>query len=164
MLMTSGFNRQAEREYAIWDLRKFDTAVARAKLGSGAGVGHLYCNQAHGIVYCAGRGDMGIGLWQYSPSVPNHMLFLSEALAPSPTKCFSIMPKWCLNVNKHEVDRGVRLTNDKFIMYMGFTLANRTGMFQDELYPKFVGNIPNSNHDTWVAGEDKPAIMDQLGE
>lgn len=160
VLMTSGFNRQAEREYAIWDMRKFDEAVARAKLGTGAGVGHLYANWGHGLVYVAGRGDMGIGLWQYSPGVPNQLLFLSESLAASPTKCFSMMPRWCTDVNKHEVDRGVRLTNDKFMHYIAYTLVNRTGIFQEDIYPPFPGAIPNSNHDTWIAGEDKPPIMD----
>jgi len=33
-LMTSGFNKQAEREYAIWDLRNFDKPVCRAALGN----------------------------------------------------------------------------------------------------------------------------------
>ena len=107
---------------------------------------------------------MGIGLWQYSSTIPSNLLFLSESIAPSPTKCFSLMPKWCLDVNRHEVNRGARLTNDKHLHYMAYTLVNRTGLFQEELYLPFPGNKPNNTHDEWLAGNDKPAIMDKLTE
>jgi len=32
-LISSGFNRQAKREYAIWDMRSFKEPVARGELG-----------------------------------------------------------------------------------------------------------------------------------
>lgn len=41
-IISSGFNRQAKREYAIWDTRMFKEASARGQLGEGAGVAHLY--------------------------------------------------------------------------------------------------------------------------
>lgn len=46
-LITSGFSKSAEREYATWDLRNTSEAVARAKLGDGAGVGHIYFDTDH---------------------------------------------------------------------------------------------------------------------
>jgi len=46
-LITSGFSRQAEREYATWDIRNTAQPVARAKLGDGAGVGHIYFDIEH---------------------------------------------------------------------------------------------------------------------
>jgi len=61
--LTSGFNRQAEREYAIWDLRKDTEAVNRAPLGKGAGIAHLYFDRPHGILYSVGRGDMEISIY-----------------------------------------------------------------------------------------------------
>lgn len=62
-LITSGFTRQAEREYATWDIRNTSEAVARGKLGDSAGVAHLYFDQEHGILYSAGRGDMAISIY-----------------------------------------------------------------------------------------------------
>jgi len=90
------------------------------------------------------------------------MFFLSGSVAPSPTKAFSMMPLWCNDVNKHEVNRGIRITNDKYCMYMGYTLANRTGLFQTELYPGFYGNRPNNTHEEWTKGNDKPGLIDRL--
>lgn len=132
-ILTSGFNRKAEREYATWDLRNLSKETARSKFGNGSGVGHIYCDQALGLVWCAGRGDMGVGMWQYSTKAANNMLHLGDSMSPFPTKCFSMMPKWTIDVNKHEVQRGCRITNDKFLTYVAFTLANRTGLFQPEL-------------------------------
>jgi len=69
-LLTSGFNTQALREYAIWDMRMGNEAVHRAPLGDGAGVAHLYFDRAHGILYAAGRGDMQLGIYQQHSSLP----------------------------------------------------------------------------------------------
>ena len=158
-IITSGFNRQAEREYATWDIRNTSQAVARGKLGDGAGVGHLYFDMEHGILYNAGRGDMAIGIYQYSSALPSNLNHLYDLNGPSPTKGFSLLPKWCLDPQKHEIDRGVHMTNDKHIQYRSFTLANKTGLFQEELYPPFMDNKANNTYAEWIAGVDKPAIM-----
>ena len=40
--LTGGFNKQAEREYCLWDARALDQPLVRSSLGSGLGVPHLY--------------------------------------------------------------------------------------------------------------------------
>jgi hypothetical protein len=46
--------------------------------------------------------------------------------------------------------------------YIGFRLPNRTGTFQEELYPPFTANVPSNDFDTWEAGTDKPVKTMQL--
>lgn len=145
-------------------MRKGNEAVHRAALGEGAGVAHLYFDRAHGLLYSAGRGDMQIGIYQQHSSLPGGLKFLQNILSSSPTKGFSLLPKWALDPNKHEVDRGVHMTNDKTIIYRSFTLANRTGLFQPELYPPFDDNIPNNDYKSWAAGKDEPAKIRQLSD
>lgn len=41
-----------------------------------------------------------------------------------------MMHKSCLDVDKHEVGRGVRLTNNGVVDYFSLVLASRTGQFQ----------------------------------
>lgn len=72
------------------------------------------------------------------------------------------MPKWCLDVERHEVDRFVRMTNTGIIDYVSFRLPSRTGNFQEDLYPPFFSNTPASTYAEWAAGADKPAITIQL--
>ena len=40
-----------------------------------------------------------------------------------------MMPKFTVDVEKHEVGRGLRLTNAGAIDYISFILPNRTGQF-----------------------------------
>ena len=40
-----------------------------------------------------------------------------------------MMHKSCLDVDKHEVDRGVRLSSNGTIEYISYKLANKTGLF-----------------------------------
>lgn len=58
---------------------------------------------------------MSVGIYQYSSTLPSNLNFLYDLVGPSPTKGFHIMPKWCLDPNKHEIDRAVHMTNDKHI-------------------------------------------------
>lgn len=163
-LITSGKNRQAEREYATWDIRDTTQPVFRGKLGNGSGVAHLYFDQQHQILYSAPRGDMAIQIYQYSSALPENLLHLYDQLGTSPTKGFSIMPKWCLDIKKDEVDRGVHMTNDKLIQYRSFNMPNKNGSFEESLFPPFPDNKPNNTYAEWAKGEDKPPIMRILKE
>lgn len=53
----------------------------------------------------------------------------------SSTKAFTWLPKWALDVNKHEVQRAARVTSDKTLEMVGFRLPSKSGLFQPDLYP-----------------------------
>lgn len=72
------------------------------------------------------------------------------------------MPKWCADVDKHEIGRGCRYLSDNTLDYIGFRLPNKTGSFQPDLYPEFIGNEPASDSQTWISGTDVPAKTMQL--
>jgi hypothetical protein len=57
-------------------------------------------------------------------------MLLSNHVCPTPQKGFNMMHKSCLDVDKHEVGRGVRLTNNGVVDYFSLVLASRTGQFQ----------------------------------
>ena len=107
----------------------------------------------------SGRGDMEIGVYQFSTKTQNNMTFLANAVNASPVKGFALMPPWSRDPMKHEVDRAVKVTNDKRLNVVSFTLVNRTGLFQPELHPPFPGNVPNNTVKAWLKGEDKPAKL-----
>ena len=160
--ITSGFSKTAEREYAAWDARNLEAPVAKGMLGDGLGVAHLNFDENHKILYVAGRGETQIGMYTYNVGQPNALHFLDKYAASSPNKGFHMMPKQCLDVNMHEVDRAVRLSNTGVIEYVSFVLPNRTGAFQEDLYPEFHSNKAASNFAEFAAGTDKPANMMQL--
>jgi hypothetical protein len=63
--LTSGFNKQAEGEFALWDSRDLSQSVSRGALGFGLGVGHLYFDEQHNLLFIAGRGEMHIGIYAF---------------------------------------------------------------------------------------------------
>lgn len=60
-------------------------------------------------------------------------------------------------MNKFEVQRAVRLTNNNTIEYISFSLPNKTGNFDASLYPEFASNEAVSNFMTWATGTDTPS-------
>lgn len=72
---------------------------------------------------------MHIGIYTVDRNTPSFLTFLSNYTGPSPQKGANILPKQCLDVDKHEVDRFVRMTNTGLIEYISFRLPNRTGQF-----------------------------------
>jgi hypothetical protein len=73
-----------------------------------------------------------------------------------------MMHKSCVNVEKHEVNRGVRVDNSGIIEYISFSLSNRTGLFQEDLYLDFQSTEPSSDYDEWASGIDKTAKLQRL--
>lgn len=152
------------REYAVWDIRNIGEPIAREKLGSGQSVCSLHYNPIHNILYSSGRGSMDVAIWKFATDIENCLKWYSNCQSPQPTIGFSLLPREAINVRKHEVDRAVRVINDKTIMYQGFTLKNRTDTFQPELYPPFPSSKPGNTFEEWAAGNDKPPLMHQFTE
>jgi hypothetical protein len=89
----------------------------------------LYFDEQHNLLYTAGRGEMHIGIYTFDKAQANPLTFITNFTGSTPQKGANIMPKQCLDVDKHEVDRFVRMTNTGIIEYISFKLPNRTGQF-----------------------------------
>lgn len=73
-----------------------------------------------------------------------------------------MLPKWTLDPNKHEVGRSCRYLSDNTLDYIAFRLPNRTGVFQEDLYPAFEANEPSNDLSSWLSGADKPVKTMQI--
>lgn len=47
---------------------------------------------------------------------------------------------------------------------MSYRLPNKQGLFQPDLYKPFTTNKPNSDFETWMKGENKPANTLEITE
>lgn len=70
-------------------------------------------NREHKILYSWGRGSMDIGIYQFDMGLPNCLKFFSNCQSVQPTQSFGLLPNEHVNVRRHEINRGVRLVNDK---------------------------------------------------
>jgi hypothetical protein len=163
-IISVGFNKDASRKYCIWDIRYFTEALCRNDLGNGNSVQRLTYDHEHDLIYAFGRGSSEITLWKYNAANPDGLLNLNNYVESAPTIGFSLMPKHVLNPMKHEVNRGVRLTNNKEFQFVSFTAENKTGLFQQHLYPPMLSDEQTCTVEDWVSGKEIIPVMKQLTE
>ena len=75
-MLTLGFSKTVEREYAVWDLRDLSQPLIRRRLDDNGGIPYPYFDEDSKVVYVAGRGESTIGFFQYSSDSPNYLDYL----------------------------------------------------------------------------------------
>ena len=150
-ILTCGFSKFSEREYAVWDIRNFNTPLIRKRLDEFKGVPMTFFDEEHKVVYIAGKGESSISFFQYSSESPNYIDYLTSFKSKDSLKGFSLMPKQTLDVMSNEVNRGVRLTQN-YIEYISFKVSRRTGAFQPDLFPPIRSSEPAIKFDDYIAG------------
>jgi len=161
-ILSTGFNRTSTREFAVWDLRDMTQPLYQQALAQQTGVSHLHFDVEHELLFIAGRGESKVEYYQYDSNNPQHLTYLDSYQTPETTKVFTFVPKWCTDVSKHEIQRGARINSANQLSYISFRLANKTGQFQDHLYPPFQSNKPTGNFSEWCGGKDFENNLMQL--
>lgn len=161
----TGFSKNSAREYKIYDTRAVDTPLAQGPFGDTNGVPHIHFDQTSHVLFSSGRGDSGLDTYKYLQGAGEPLKHIvSYSMGSVPQKAFSLLPKWSVDITKHEIARGVRIREDGVLEYVAFRSPSRTGQFKEELYPEHPGYTPGNNYTDWAAGQDKPAILNQLRE
>lgn len=158
-IISVGFNKEAQRKYCIWDIRYFTEPLCRNDLGSGNEVQRLTYDSSHDLLYAFGRGSSELSLWKFNADSPDGLLYLHSFMDSCPTIGFSLMPKYVVNVMKHEVNRGVRLGNNKEFKIVSYTSENKTGLFQQDLYPPHLSEDQASTPEDWISGKEITPAM-----
>ena len=133
-ILTCGFSKLSEREYAVWDLRNFGTPLIRRRLDDYGGIPFTYFDEDQKVLYVVGKGESAISYFQYSTESANFIDYLGTFKGRDPQKGFSFLPKSVLDVQSNEVNRGVRLTNTT-VEYVSFKVPRKSANFQADLYP-----------------------------
>jgi hypothetical protein len=116
--------------------------TARGVLGDGLGIGHLYFDDEHKLLFVAGRGESSIEYYQYSSSNPNGITRNDKIAVPNSTKAFCILPKQTCSSETNEVDRFARIDNKGDLCYISLNKASRTQQFSDAVYTEFNSPTP----------------------
>jgi hypothetical protein len=164
IIISSGFSKVPSCEYAVWDTRNMAEAVARESLSKGQSVINWLMNRQHDIMYTFGKGQMGIGIWRFDESHPTFLKPYGETMSTQPVIGFSLMPPSCNDVRKHEINRGLKVLNNKTMNIIGFSLKNRIDSFQPELYPAHPSDQPANTPENWVAGTDVDPNLTEFTE
>lgn len=69
-LITSGFDREANRQWGAWDIRNMEQPLIMGALNEGSGVPYIHFDPEYKILVLAGRGDNTIGVYHFDKSSP----------------------------------------------------------------------------------------------
>ena len=62
-ILTTGFSRMAEREYAVYDTRDFTQPLLKKRLDDYAGIAFPYFDEDSKVLYIAGKGETAISIY-----------------------------------------------------------------------------------------------------
>lgn len=138
--VTTGFSKSSARSFKIWDTRKIEDSLTDCKLDQSSGTLVPFFDESLNLLFIAGKGDGNIRYFELTDSEP-FQFKISEFRSSKATKGISIMPKRCVKVMKHEVDRFYRLTSDT-IEPVSFFCPRKAEHFLTDLYPEARCNSP----------------------
>jgi hypothetical protein len=76
-----------------------------------------------------------------------------------------MLPKTVVDIKKHEINRGVRMVNDGTLSYTAFTRPNKSGNFQQKIFPPFPSDEPIHSYEDWASGKEcLPKMMQHTEE
>jgi coronin-1B/1C/6 len=160
-ILTCGFSKLSEREYAVWDVRNFNAPLIKKRLDDYSGVPFIYFDEDHKVVYVAGKGESAISFFQYSHESANLIDYLGSFKGKEPQKGFSFMPKKVVDLMANEVNRGVRLTA-KTVEYVYFKVPRKSGTFQADLYPPSRSQEAAMKFDDYIGGQNLEPLRVEL--
>lgn len=82
-LLTTGFSRHSDRQYAVWDQHDLNRPLAIDTIDSSSGVVFPFYDQDTNIVYLAGKGDGNIRYYEIVDEAP-YIHFLNQFLSGNP--------------------------------------------------------------------------------
>lgn len=83
-ILTCGFSKLSEREYAVWDNRNIATPIIKRRLDDYSGVPYVYFDEDNKVVFVAGKGESAVSYFQYSKETPNMIDFLGAFKGKEP--------------------------------------------------------------------------------
>jgi WD40 repeat protein len=83
-ILTCGFSKLSEREYAVWDIRNSEKPIIKRRLDDYSGVPFLHFDQDQKVLYVAGKGESAVSFFQYSTESPNLIDFLGASKSKEP--------------------------------------------------------------------------------
>jgi coronin-1B/1C/6 len=155
-LFTTGFSRMSERQYALWDGHLNNIAIQ--EIDTSNGVIFPFYDPDTGIIYLCGKGDSVIRYFEVTDEAP-YVHYLNAYQSSDPQRGIGWMPKRGVNVNACEIARFYKLHTKGLCEIIPMTVPRKSELFQDDLYPDTVGDIPALSAEDWLAGRNAQPVL-----
>uniref|UniRef100_A0AAG5DAI4 Coronin n=1 Tax=Anopheles atroparvus TaxID=41427 RepID=A0AAG5DAI4_ANOAO len=158
-ILTTGFSRHSDRQYAVWDQHDLRKPLAQEVIDSSSGIVTPYYDYDTRMVYLAGKGDGNIRYYEVVDEPP-YVHYLNQFLSGQPQKALGFMPKRGVNVGQCEVFRFYKLhAAGNVCEPIAMIVPRKSTLFQSDLYPDTVANVPAIGAKEWFQGRNVPPIM-----
>lgn len=154
-LFTTGFSRQSDRQYALWDPSDLSKPLTIENVDTSSGVQFPFYDEGTKMVYLAGKGDTVIRYFEIVDEAP-YVFFLSMYQGNGPQRGVGIMPKKEMRFMECEVMRFFRLQVKGIVEPLSMTVPRKSDMFQDDIYPPCESGIPALTGEEWASGISRP--------
>lgn len=177
-IVTTGFTRQSQRQFKIWDPRNTSKELEKVDVDQAAGVILPFFDPDTNMLYLSGKGDGNIRYYEILSSGSERkdnappaeseqeisddtvqVFPLSDFRSSVSAKGMAWVPKRGLNIMACETARLLKLTVNT-VEPLSFFVPRKSESFQDDLYPETASNIPAHSAMEWLEGSNKvPNLM-----
>ncbi|XP_055528252.1 coronin-1C-like isoform X3 [Wyeomyia smithii] len=158
-ILTTGFSRHSDRQYAVWNQHDLKKPLAQEVIDSSSGVVTPYFDHDTKMIYLAGKGDGNIRYYEVVDEAP-YVYYLNQFLSGQPQKALGFMPKRGVNVTQCEVFRFYKLhATGNICEPISMIVPRKSTLFQSDLYPDTLANIPAIAAKEWFQGRNVQPIL-----
>lgn len=160
-VLTTGFSKHSDRQYAVWDMHDLKKPLAAADIDSASGIVQPFFDYETKTLYLCGKGEGTIRYYEIVDESP-HIYYLNQFISGQPQKSLGWMPKRGLNVGVCEIFRFFKIhAAGNVVEPISFMVPRKSTLFQSDLYPDTLSTKPAMTINEWfVLGQNiKPNLM-----
>ncbi|KAM3187501.1 hypothetical protein ACTXT7_002146 [Hymenolepis weldensis] len=163
-IFTTGFSPMSERQFAIWAKDDVEKRLVEMDLDISNGIMFPFYDPDSNLLFLCGKGDSSMRYFELTEDDP-YIFFIDTMTSSDPQRGIGWMPKRGLNVYQNEIARFYKLHTKGFCEVISFTVPRKSVLYQDDLYPDTVGDVPALSADEWMSGKDAdPILMSRFSE
>lgn len=158
-LFTTGFSRQSDRQYAVWDQADLSTPLRCEMIDSSSGILIPYYDPDTRMVYVAGKGDGNIRYYEVVDEEP-WIHYLTQYLSGSPQRGLGFMPKRGISTATCEIFRFYKLHATRGLCEpISMIVPRKSETYQDDLYPDTAAPTPALTAEEWIKGNNREPVL-----
>ncbi len=163
LVFTTGFTKHSERQYSLRAPGHLDDPIVMVELDTSNGVMFPMYDPDANLIYLCGKGDSVIRYFEITPEPP-FVHYINTFQTPDPQRGIGMMGKRGIDVSTCEITRFYRLNNNGFCQVIPFVVPRKSELFQEDLYPDTLADVPAVTAEDWWSGTNAEPILVPMTE
>jgi len=163
LVFTTGFTKHSERQYSLRAPGHLDDPIVMVELDTSNGVMFPLYDPDANLIYLCGKGDSVIRYFEITPEPP-FVHYINTFQTPDPQRGIGMISKRGCDVSTCEITRFYRINNNGFCQVIPFVVPRKSELFQEDLYPDTLADVPALTADDWWSGTNADPILVPMSE